>query len=832
MGLVGIVVVSHSRALADAAVALASEMLADRPVRIAVAAGLDDDSFGTDATAIMDAITAADDPAGVVVLMDLGSAVLSAELALELLDPQVAARVLLCPGPLVEGLVLAAVAAGGGASRTEVAEEAIAGLAGKIAQLDGPAAPQPPARIDARAGREAMAGGTESGVFTVTNAHGLHARPAARLVHALTGLDAVVELRNLTTGWAAVPATSLSRLATLGAVKGHRVEVSASGPAARAAVDLVLELAGRAFDDASPGTAPSRRVPDGPASAPVTGTALPASPGIAIGPARLVKPAVVVVPAGAGAGPVVERERLAGAMAQVRDAVRAHRDRTGRQATADDAAIFDAHLLLLDDPAMLGDAHQGIAGGQSAAGAYGRAVQCAEDALAELDDPYLRGRAVDIRAVGDQVLRRLVGADEAVLPTDGVLVAADLTPAQASSLDPSSVDGIVLAGASPTSHSAILARSRGIPAVVGAGPGVLRVADGTTVAFDGSTGELHLDPPDDVRDALAARRRAEQVAYVQALAVARQPASTLDGVRVQVAVNGATPLEVAAGVANGADSVGLVRTEFLFLDRDRAPGIDEQVAAYRALVDAAQGLRVTLRTLDVGGDKPLRYLPRAIESNPFLGVRGLRLALANPDLLRDQLTAVVTLAHESPVSVMFPMVSTLDELVRARTVLAEAIRRVGNRSPTGLQVGVMVEVPALALNARAIAPYVDFFSIGTNDLTQYTLAAERGNDAVAPLADPLDPAVLRLIQMVCQAAGDRRLVAVCGELAADPGAAALLIGLGVRELSVSSGAVPLIKQAVRAASTGLVQPTVRAALDADGAAAVRRLAGSNDRPSS
>lgn len=852
MGLVGIVVVSHSRALADAAVALASEMLADRPVRVEIAAGLDDGSFGTDAAAIRDAIAAADDPAGVVVLMDLGSAVLSAELALELLDQQLAARVLLCPAPLVEGLVLAAVAAAGGASRADVAAEAVAALDGKVAQLapsspvaapTGARAPsvdqaelaQPDREVGLvdRADRQ-----PEIGVFVVSNGHGLHARPAARLVRALAGLDAVVALRNLTRGGPSVPASSLSRVATLGAVQGHRVEVSASGPAALVAVGVVLELARRAFDEPTPATSPADAsdvggVLSSPRRSPASAWwALPASPGIAIGPARLVQTAPIVVPAGPAGDAPDERDLLADAVAQVRGTVRAERDRTARQTSADDAAIFDTHLLLLDDPELLGDADHGIATGRSAARAYATAVQRTEDALADLDDPYLRARSVDVRAVGDQVLRQLVGAEEAVLPADGVLVAADLTPGQAAALDPARIEGIVLAGAGPTSHSAILARARGIPAVVGAGPGVLQLAEGTTVALDGSTGELHLDPPADVRETLNARRRAHRVSYARALAVARQPASTLDGVRVQVGVNGATPAEIAAGVTNGADSVGLVRTEFLFLDRDRAPDVDEQVAAYRALVDAAQGMRVTLRTLDVGGDKPLRYLPQPMESNPFLGVRGLRLALAEPGLLRDQLTAVVALAHESPVSVMFPMVSTLDELVRARTVLAEAIARVGSHSPTGLQVGVMVEVPALALNARAIVPYVDFFSIGTNDLAQYTLAAERGNDAVAALADPLDPAVLRLIQMVCQAAGARRLVTVCGELAAEPVAAAVLVGLGVRELSVSPAAVPLIKEAVRATSVGAVQPTVRAALYADGASAVRRLAASFAPPSS
>lgn len=834
MSLVGLVVVSHSRALAEAAVALASEMLHEQPVQIAVAAGLDDGGFGTDAASIAAAITSVDSPAGVVVLMDLGSAVLSAELALELIVADLAKRVLLCPGPLVEGLVVAAVAAGGGAARIDVAAEAVDALAGKRSQLAATTGADALPRAE-QVGPESPAPlppdaePTATGVFTVTAQHGLHARPAARLVRAVHGLDAVVQFRNLTRDGDPVPGSSLSRVATLGALHGHQVEISATGAAAQTAVDVVLDLAARGFDEVA-ASRPKPAVGRGPAAAPPVsaspaGTALPASPGIAIGPARPVQSGALLVPDEPGAGAEVERMRLAGAVAHVRAVISADRDRTARTLSADQAGIFDAHLLLLDDPEVLDSTGRAIDAGRSAATAYAAATNAAESGFATLEDPYLQARAADVRAVADQVLRELVGVPGAVLPTDGVLVAADLTPADATALDPAAIDGIVLAGASPTSHSAILVRSRGIPTVVGAGPAVLDVPDGTTVALDGTTGELYVDPPADVRASLTRRRNDERVAYELALAAAGEPANTRDGVHVVVGVNAATTGDVSAGVANGADAVGLVRTEFLFLGRARAPDVDEQVAAYRELVEAANGLRITLRTLDVGGDKPLDYLPQAPEANPFLGLRGLRLALANPALLRDQLMAIATVAHESPVSLMFPMVSTADELARARVILDEAVAAVGNHAPPGLQVGVMVEVPALALKARAIAPLVDFFSIGTNDLTQYTLAVERGNDKLAALADPLDPAVLRLIDLVCRAAGDRILVAVCGELAADATAAPLLVGLGVRELSVSPASVPTTKAGVRSTSTELIQPTVRAALDADGAAEVRRLAG-------
>jgi phosphocarrier protein FPr len=280
-------------------------------------------------------------------------------------------------------------------------------------------------------------------------------------------------------------------------------------------------------------------------------------------------------------------------------------------------------------------------------------------------------------------------------------------------------------------------------------------------------------------------------------------------------------VDAAAAAAAGADLIGLVRTEFLFLDRPAAPDVDEQEAAYRAVAEAMGGKRITLRTLDVGGDKPLPYLPLPGEANPFLGLRGIRLAAAHPGLLADQLLAMVRVAHETPVSVMFPMVSTVAELHAARSALDEAIARERRGTPEGLQVGIMVEVPATALKAAAFVPHVDFFSIGTNDLTQYALAAERGNPAVAGLADPVDPGVLRLVDAVCRAAADGPLVAVCGEAAADPVAAELFVGLGVRELSVAPAAVPGTKLTVREMDAAAAAARAARALTAEGPAAVR-----------
>ena len=401
-----------------------------------------------------------------------------------------------------------------------------------------------------------------------------------------------------------------------------------------------------------------------------------------------------------------------------------------------------------------------------------------------------------MRAVAQQVLRALLGVHAPAPTGDGVLIAADLTPAEAAVLDPARIAGVALASGSATSHAAILMRTRGIPAVVGAGPQLLDVPAGTTIALDGATGEVVVDPPAAMLDEFRRKADSQRERRTEALSRAEAPAVTTAGVSVLVGANIGSVEEARAASANGADLAGLVRTEFLFLDREAAPDVDEQVAVYRGIAEALGGRRVTLRTLDAGSDKPLPYLPPPSEANPFLGVRGLRHSLAHPDMFADQLLAIVRVARETPVSIMFPMVTTVDELRAARRMLDEVLAAEGR--PKDLQVGMMVEVPAAALRASTFTPYVDFFSIGTNDLTQYTLAAERGNAALANLSRGLDPAVALLVDEVCRAAGDTILVAVCGEVAADETAVPRLIGAGVRELSVAPPSVPLVKQAVRA----------------------------------
>jgi multiphosphoryl transfer protein len=804
---VGLVVVSHSRALARAAVALAQEMLHGKQFRIAIAAGLDDTTFGTDAAQIVDAITAADQGVGVVVLMDLGSAVLSAELALELLDDDVRERVVLCPAPLVEGLVVAAVAAASGASSDEVAAEAAGALAGKIGHLGtAPVA----AVADTSADPDEL-----TGTFVVANPHGLHARPAARLVHEVRRRDAQARIRNRNTESEWVDAGSLSKIATLGVRSRDEVEVRVWGSQAAETLDHVLSLAARNFDESTVDTAP--------APAPTAHEPLGAGPGLGIGPARSARSRAMTIPDTPADDPAVEWRRLGKSIASVRRSISQLRARTARDVGESEAAIFDAHQLLLDDAALLDSARGRIDDGQSAVSAWSAAVKDLAAEFAAIPDPYLQARADDVRAVGDQVLRAMLGSGESSEGPTGVVIATDLTPAEAAELDPSRVAAVLLAFGSPHAHNVILLRAKGIPVIVGAGPTVLSIPDGTVVAVDGDRGEYTVDPPEEVRQDFQAR--VATLAQRQRAAHARsaEPAITSDGITVAVGANIGSVDDARAAAAHGADLAGLVRTEFLFLGRQDAPDVEEQFAVYRKIAEALDGRRITLRTLDVGGDKPLEFLPSPTEMNPYLGVRGIRLSLAHPELLTDQLVAMARLAHQTPVSVMFPMITTVDELFTARELLETAISRVGSSRPAGLQVGMMVEVPVAALKAAAFARHVDFFSIGTNDLTQYALAADRNNDAVASIGDTFDPGLLQLIRETCKGAAGQASVSVCGEFAADERAASLLLGMGVDALSVTPPAIPAVKEAVRAVNTAMAQRITEQALAADSAAAVREL---------
>lgn len=649
----------------------------------------------------------------------------------------------------------------------------------------------------------------------LTDAHGLHARPAAKLVTLVRSYDAQVTLADVDTGAGPVPAGSLSKVATLNAGHGARLRVAADGPQAQEALDAVVELAARNFEDIAPAEV-SR--PDPTASAtPRFGTGLDA----ALGPAYVMHRAVNTEKYQSGS-PSDEQKRSDDALTAVAHAIRNQRD-------ADPAAadILDAHLAFLDDEAVTTPVVERIADGNAAPVVWRTVLDELAGEFEALADPYQQARAQDVRAIEYQLLVALTDGPEALagqtdsVPDGAIVVVEELDPATASGLDGGRIAGIVTTRGGSTGHGVIVARSRGIPVYTDGGDAAAAVQDGATVGFDVSTGLLVVDPDAELAQRLRSDIASREADIAEARRRATEPAVTDDGVRVRVGANITRPSDaIAAGAAGGAEGSGLVRTEIVFGTEPTAPSVGKQRATFLSIASGLQWQPITIRTWDIGGDKPLLFLPVTQETNPMLGVRGLRLMRQHQEMFDDQLEAVCAAAEQTPVRLMFPMVTTREEVEWALDRLAAARAKAGE---VQVPVGIMVEVPAAAIQIADLAAGLDFVSIGTNDLTQYTLAADRGNAGVSGLADSLDPAVLQLIRRVIDDVPDGVEVGVCGDLAGRIEAVPLLVGLGIRELSVVGPMIPRIKQAIRRTNAADAGRLAERALRAPSARAVREL---------
>jgi phosphocarrier protein FPr len=802
--------------------------MAGDEVKIVAAGGMEppETALGTDAARVARAIETAWSERGVLVLMDLGSALLSAEMALEFLTEERRARVMLTAAPLVEGAVAAAVAARIGSGLQQVQVEARGALAAKSLQLNGPDASAAPA-VEAELATEGL-----ELVLPVELPLGLHARPAARVVQASAGLDAQVVASNATTGAGPVNASSFNALARLQIRSGDKLRLLASGPDAARAIEALRSLAERRFYEPLGGGDEISQLPAAPVPAkrpaPRAGelSGLAASRGTAVGPVQLLGEVHFTIPSEPTQEPELELQKLEGARAAARADLETLRESTRTNAGAYEAAIVDALLLFLDDSELLDPTRLAITEGrQNAAKAWSDTVDAVRCDWEAMPDLRMRLRAADLEGVSRKVLAHLLGAGSSSVTGTGILVARELTPTDTAGLDRQQVLGIATAEGGSTSHTAILARALGIPAVVGLGPQLLEMAIGTPVLLDGDRGTLVVDPSQVLVTAAKRRTGVAAKKAARAQAQSQRPAVTRDGVRIHVVANIGSVDDARAAWVAGADGVGLLRTEFLFITAASMPNIESQAATYRAIASALEGRPLTIRTLDVGADKRLPYLEQAAEENPALGVRGLRLGLAQPEVLSIQLRAAIRVAKDHPVRIMFPMVATTAELTAARHAVVLALAAEGEADqPANLEVGIMVEVPAAALAAAVLAKEADFFSIGTNDLSQYTLAADRTNSQVSALADALHPAVLRLIGAAVEGAETlKRRVAVCGELAGQPGAAALLVGLGIRELSVAVPLIAEVKEAVRQIDVAAARLLAQQALVLPDADAVRSL---------
>ena len=804
MAAVALVLVSHSRALADGLRELVAPMAPD--VVVATAGGLPDGGLGTDLERVQAALVAALEAAAhAVVLCDLGSAVMTAEIALELLeDPD---RGVVAAGPFVEGALAAAVAAQGG-----VAVDQVLGAVREMSRQDD----------DQPTGADRVTGaGPGSGDAPADEAHearavlrnplGLHARPAAAVAAAAQAAAAdgtTLQLGRV--GGPLVEADGLLRVVRLGLRGGDEVRVAGRGPDAAAAVDRLAELLasgfGEARTDQPPSTAPS--VPVEPEAGAQGGGRLQGragAPGTAVGPVLVLDDPAPDLEAIGSAGPDEERR----AQAARDEAVRDLRSPSSHGTAAD---VLAMHAALLTDPDLEAAVTARLRRGEPAAKAWwDGALEVAAD-LAGSGDALLAERAADLRDVALRVLARLgvgVAPPGRTQVVGRVVVAEDLPPSWVPVLAERGATGLALAGLGPTAHAVVLARGLGLPGVTSLGPSLVPAARDlpadAAVVLDGTGGTLVLTPTDQQVAAATAKTRADSVSSAERRSAA-QAAVSVRGRVVPVLANVASATESVLARREGADGIGLLRTELLLTDRPVLPSEDEQVDALVAVAQEQGARRMVVRTFDVGGDKPVPALDLDPVRHGFLGERGLRLSLARHDLLQVQLRAVLRAAaqlreHGTEVALMAPMVTVEDEVLALRAALAAAragLEADGHEAGDLSGVGVMVEVPAAALAVAELAPHVDFVSVGTNDLVQYLMAAERTNAAVAHLYRPEHPAVWRTLALLVEEAHAGGCeVGVCGQMAADPATACRLVELGVDDLSVPPSDVGRVKAALR-----------------------------------
>ncbi|MGY2216467.1 phosphoenolpyruvate--protein phosphotransferase [Pseudomonas sp. SDO558_S425] len=655
-----------------------------------------------------------------------------------------------------------------------------------------------------------------SATIRITHRGGLHARPAALIRKTAQAFSSQSQLHF---AGKSASCDSLIGLMGLGIGEQDEVQVTCRGKDCETALQALI-----AALSVEVGEAHHAPVAVAPRRANTEAGVLQgvcAAPGLVCGPLFRLNGIELPVDPGNNA-PDEQLQHLDSALEQVRSEIRHTLDQARQRKDVEEEEIFAAHLALLEDPTLLEAATAAIEQGSAATHAWRDAIQAQCAVLLALGKPLFAERANDLRDLQQRVLRALLGeAWNFDLPVGAIVSAHELTPSDLLQLSNQHAAGICMAEGGATSHVAILARGKGLPCVVALGTELLDVPQGQRVVLDAANGRLELTP-DDARHAQVHQLRdAQKLRRQQQHAQAQGTASTQDGVRIEVAANVASSVEAQLAFENGADGVGLLRTEFLFVDRRTAPDEQEQRQAYQAVLDAMGDKSVIIRTIDVGGDKQLDYLPLPIETNPVLGLRGIRMAQVRPELLDQQLRALLQVSPLERCRILLPMVSEVDELLHIRQRLDELCAELElTQRP---ELGVMIEVPAAALMAEQLAEHADFLSIGTNDLSQYTLAMDRDHAGLAARVDAMHPALLRLIAQTCiGAAKHGRWVGVCGALASDPLATPVLIGLGISELSVSPPQIGEIKDRVRHLDAAQCRQLSQSLLNLSSAKAVRQ----------
>ena len=666
--------------------------------------------------------------------------------------------------------------------------------------------------------------GVESAPIVVEAEYGIHARPAAVLADTARRYKSVVEI--VRPSGKAANAKSVVALLGLEIERGDSIRIVARGTDAKEAVEVLSSAARAAFGrtEERPLAAPAKKIA---ISTPATSgqdepnvlRGISASPGLAIGQvARLVRPVVQVQEYAVDSA--LERKQLHEAVAVTRSDLEAERAGAGES----QGEILLAHRIILEDPLLVTEAEKWIGEGKSASWAWQAAARTCEERIRSLKSGVLAGRAADIEDVALRVLWRLASVEPQLpkLTGQSILVAEDLPPSVLISLGRTELAGFATVRGGPTSHVAILARSMGMPAVAGLPVAALALTDGEEIVLNGDDGLLETKPTSERLEKIRDVRRQRDAIRVESRKMAHEPALTRDKTRIEIAANIGGASDAQEAVKIGADGIGLLRTEFLFLDRAEPPTEEEHLTEYLAITAALEDRPLIIRTLDLGGDKLPSYFPQIHEDNPSLGIRGIRLAMERPDLYRDQLRAILRIGSRGRYRIMLPMVSGVDEVRELRGVLTSLAQELEVSALP--EMGIMVETPATAMLADRFAAVADFFSIGSNDLTQYILAIDRGHPILGRKLDSLHPAVLRAISVTVEGASmHKRWVGVCGAMASEPAAVALLVGLGVSELSVSIPMVPEIKAQVRSLDLGNCRKLAEKALELDTAADVRAL---------
>ena len=836
--MIGIVIVSHSKQLALGVKELAEQMVQGQ-LSIAVAAGIDDaeNPIGTDTIQVYEAIESVYSERGVLVLMDLGSALMSAEMALEFLPPERRDNIYLCEAPLVEGAIAATVTAASGADIQEVLTQAREALAAKASQLGvglmGTIQSQFAQQVSPN-----TAENTKQIQLHIRNHLGIHARPAAKFVAAASRFKSQIKVKNRTKNSDFVRADSINQVITLGVRQGDKIIIAAAGVDADEALAALQVLVENQFGENDNNQDLTNKIPavsnSISASTRTYLQGIPASGGIAIAPClELNKISVISVKNHHVEDVNSEWQKLENAVQVAQQEIKHLQQNNLTQVSETEAAIFDTHILFLKDPIILEAVRQRIiVERQNAEFAWAFVIDEVIDNYQKLEDSYLQERVNDIYDIKQRVLSILSGTSARNLANldikePVIIIANDITPSDTAQLDPNKVLGICITSGSATSHSAILARSLAIPAIVGVPSEILQVANGTLLAVDGEAGRVWIKPDAETQTLLKTKQEKQQASQKENLATAHQPATSLDGKNISVLANISSIHDAQIGLDTGALGVGLFRTEFLYFNRKNLPTVEEQLSIYQQVTQIFANHPIIIRTLDIGGDKPLPYLNLPSENNPCLGWRGIRYCLDNPEILKTQLQAILTASVGKQIKIMFPMITTVKEIQTAKTILSQVkteLHQADIPFDKNIEVGIMIETPSAVAIADKLAVEVDFFSIGTNDLSQYIMACDRTNPKVANLVDALHPGVLRMIHQTVQIAHQHNIwVGLCGELASEIIAAPILLGLGLDEVSLNPHAIPAFKKAIAQLTVAEAKAITKEVLRQQGVEEVRKI---------